>query len=308
MTMRIRFGHPDLSMYAAGPPLAGPDTAVTVSFLGVTTLLFDDGDSAVLFDGFFTRPSLLRTFLGKLRSDRSRITDALHRAGITGLDAVVVAHSHFDHALDSAVVADITGATLVGGTSTEHIGRGGGLASSRLAVVEPDDTITMGNFSLLFIESEHSHPDRVTGSIDTDITQPARYRDFRCGAAWSILITHTPTGRTALVNSSAGFRSDMLRGKSADVAYLSVAQLVNHPSEHTDEYWEQTVGATSAHTVVVTHWDNFFRPLSAPLRPLPFAVDDLAASMAAISALADRDGVRLVVPQLWNRTDPWSGR
>ena len=32
--------------------------AVTVTWLGVTTLLFDDGDTQVLIDGFFSRPSL----------------------------------------------------------------------------------------------------------------------------------------------------------------------------------------------------------------------------------------------------------
>ena len=31
---------------------------VTVTWFGVTTLLFDDGDTQLLIDGFFSRPSL----------------------------------------------------------------------------------------------------------------------------------------------------------------------------------------------------------------------------------------------------------
>jgi L-ascorbate metabolism protein UlaG (beta-lactamase superfamily) len=46
-------------------------------------------------------------------------------------------HTHFDHALDAAVVADRTGAVLVGGESTANIGRGHGLAEDRIRVVTP---------------------------------------------------------------------------------------------------------------------------------------------------------------------------
>lgn len=34
------------------------DGAVKVTFLGTTTLLFDDGETQLMIDGFFTRPSL----------------------------------------------------------------------------------------------------------------------------------------------------------------------------------------------------------------------------------------------------------
>ena len=57
--MRLKLGRPDLRRRASRfdvPPAAG-DLAVT--FLGVSTLLFDDGESAVMFDGYFSRPSLL---------------------------------------------------------------------------------------------------------------------------------------------------------------------------------------------------------------------------------------------------------
>jgi hypothetical protein len=36
---------------------ANADT-VTVTWLGVTTLLFDDGETQILIDGFFSRPSI----------------------------------------------------------------------------------------------------------------------------------------------------------------------------------------------------------------------------------------------------------
>ena len=53
-------------------------------------------------------------------------------------------HTHFDHVLDSALVADRTGARLVGGESAANVGRGYGLAEDRLVVAEPGDANPVG--------------------------------------------------------------------------------------------------------------------------------------------------------------------
>jgi len=76
-----------------------------VTFLGVSTLLFDDGTTKLMTDGFLSRPPQLRALFGRLKPDAKRIDAALERAKIAALDAIFVAHSHYDHALDSAVVA-----------------------------------------------------------------------------------------------------------------------------------------------------------------------------------------------------------
>ena len=53
--------------------------ALGVTFLGVSGLLLDDGESAVMTDGFFSRPSLARVALGRFAPDQSRIDAALDR-------------------------------------------------------------------------------------------------------------------------------------------------------------------------------------------------------------------------------------
>jgi len=60
-------------------PAATGDLAVT--FLGVSTLLLDDGDSSVMTDGFFSRPSLRTVAFGELSPDLTRIDSALTRLG-----------------------------------------------------------------------------------------------------------------------------------------------------------------------------------------------------------------------------------
>ena len=66
-------------------------------------------------DGFFSRPSLARVGLGKVSPRRPGSTAAWRAPSVKRLAAVVPVHTHFDHALDSALVADRTGALLVGG-------------------------------------------------------------------------------------------------------------------------------------------------------------------------------------------------
>ena len=117
---------PDIAAYAGrfDLPPASSGTPLTVTWAGVTTLLIDDGSSAVMTDGFFSRPSLLAVAARPLTSSGRVSTPRLSRLSVNRLDAVVPVHTHFDHAMDSAVVAELTGARLIGGTSATLIGRG----------------------------------------------------------------------------------------------------------------------------------------------------------------------------------------
>ena len=302
-----RPGRPDLGRYAELFTVPGAAAGgLSVTFLGVATLLFRDGRGAVLTDGFFSRPGLLRAATGRIAPDVARIEAALAGAGIGRLDAVAPVHSHFDHAMDAAVVAHRTGARLIGDESTAHVGRGGGLTDGRMIVVRSGDEIFCGEFTLTFVASAHSEPDRFPGAIDAPVVPPVRWTAYRCGQAWSILVTHS-SGRTALVQGSAGFVAAALDGRHAEVAYLGAAQLGTRSAAYVAAYWEHTVRAVGARRVVLIHWDDFFRPLDRPLRALPYAVDDLDRTLLTLRRLAAADGVALHLPRVWRRENPWQG-
>jgi L-ascorbate metabolism protein UlaG (beta-lactamase superfamily) len=78
-----------------------------------------------------------------------------------------------------------------------------------------------------------------------------------------------------------------------------------HPASYLTEYWNETVRSVRARRVVLIHWDDFFRPLTKPMRALPYAVDDLDVSMRVLGGLAKEDGVALHLPTVWQRADPW---
>jgi len=306
--MRLKLGRPNLADYADffDAPAASDGAPLTVTWVGVTTLLIDDGESAVMTDGFFSRPSLAEVGLRSLTPSAPRIDGSLARIGVRRLEAVMPVHTHFDHAMDTAVVAARTGAKVVGGTSARQVGRGGGLPDDRLVVATPGEPITLGAYDVTLIESQHCPPDRFPGVITEPVASPVRASAYKCGEAWSTIVYHRPSGRRLLIVGSAGFVPGALAGQQADVVYLGVGQLGVQPERYLVDYWTEAVRGVGARRVVLTHWDDFFRPLHKTLRALPYAGDDLDVTMRVLSRLAGEDGIALHLPTLWQRADPWS--
>jgi L-ascorbate metabolism protein UlaG (beta-lactamase superfamily) len=306
--MRLKLGRPSLADYAGyfDAPVASEGATLTVTWAGVTTLLVDDGESALMTDGFFSRPSLAEVGLRSLTPSIPRIDGSLARLQVQRLAAIVPVHTHFDHAMDTAVVAERTGAKVVGGMSAKQVGRGHGLPDDRLVVATPGEPMTLGSYDVTLIEGAHCPPDRFPGVITGPVTPPVRASAYKCGEAWSTLVHHRLSDRRLLIVGSAGFIPGALAGQRADVVYLGIGQLGVQPEAYLIDYWTEVVRAVGARRVVLIHWDDFFRPLDKPLRALPYAADDLDVTMRVLTRLASEDGVALHLPTLWQRADPWN--
>ncbi|MEZ0349936.1 MBL fold metallo-hydrolase [Mycobacterium sp. pR1184] len=305
--MRLRFGRPDIARYSSrfDAPPAGAD-GLAATWMGVATLLIDDGSSALMTDGYFSRPSLARVAAGRLSPSAARVDGCLARAKVSRLAAVIPVHTHVDHVMDSALVTDRTGAQLVGGESAANVGRGYGLPENRLIIAVPGEPIRLGAFDVTLIESHHCPPDRFPGVIEEPLVPPVKASAYRCGESWSALIHHLPSDKRLLIQGSAGFVKGALAAQRAEAVYLSVGQLGLQPRSYLLDYWAETVQAVGARRVILIHWDDFFRPLSKPLRALPYAGDDLDVSIRVLDELAARDGVALHMPTVWRRENPWT--
>jgi L-ascorbate metabolism protein UlaG (beta-lactamase superfamily) len=304
--MRLKLGRPDIGQYADRfDAPAAESEGLSVTWMGVATLLIDDGSSALMTDGYFSRPSLAKIAAGKVAPSPARVDGCLARAKVSRLAAVIPVHTHIDHVLDSALVADRTGAQLVGGQSAANVGRGHGLPEHRIVVAVDGEPIRLGAYDVTLIESHHCPPDRFPGVIGEPVTPPVKASVYRCGESWSTLVRHRPTGRRLLIQGSAGFVKGALAGHRADAVYLSVGQLGLQPRSYVVDYWTETVRAVGARRVILIHWDDFFRPLTKPLRALPYAGDDLNVSVRILDELAAQDGVAVHLPTVWRREDPW---
>jgi L-ascorbate metabolism protein UlaG (beta-lactamase superfamily) len=306
--MRLKLGRPFIEDYSKrfDVPAGDAQSPLTVTWLGVATLLISDGTSALMTDGFFSRPSLAAVAVKRIEPSLERIIGCLERTRVKSLEAVVPVHTHYDHVLDSAVVASRTNAKLVGGKSAANVGRGHGLSDDSIVVATPGEPITLGAYEVTLIESKHSPPDRFPGVIEQPVVPPVKAAAYKCGEAWSVLVHHRQSDHRLLIQGSAGFVAGALAGQRADVVYLGVGQLGLLPDAYIVDYWNEVVRPLGARRVVLIHWDDFFRPLTEPLRALPYAADDLDVTIRVLSRLAAEDDISLHLPTLWQPENPWA--
>ncbi|HEV3385515.1 MAG TPA: MBL fold metallo-hydrolase [Gemmata sp.] len=249
--------------------------SIKVTFLGANSLLFDDGETQLMIDGFFSRPSLIR-LIRNIETDTKAVDAALKRAKIDRLKAVFVAHTHYDHAFDVAYVIKKTNARLYGSSSTLNVGRGGDLKEEQMVLFEAGKGYKVEEFSVTVLKSKHSPPikginDDLGETIDKPLKQPASAKAYKEGGTFDFLIKHGD--RTILVQSSnyiEGARDDI----RAEVVFLCTGSLGNQTRAFQDTFYDQTIAKVRPKLVIPVHWDNFFTPLSDHLE----GMDDLNAS------------------------------
>jgi L-ascorbate metabolism protein UlaG (beta-lactamase superfamily) len=264
---------PDLSPYAAYELEHADEGRLLVSFLGVATLLFDDGETAIMTDGYFTRINREQMNLDEpIAPDQALVAAGLKRIGVDRLAAVMTVHSHFDHSLDTPVVAQLTGATVVGSRSTANIARGWGLDEDQIKEVESGDSIRFGDFEVTFIRSKHyAFPGASASSIGKEILSPLVPPQPRSayveGGSYSILIEHPE--KSFLVQGSAGSLPGALDAYSTDVVLLGIGGLGLKERDYKEGYWRDVVEALDAKVVIPIHFDDLTRPATAPLEAIP---------------------------------------
>lgn len=266
-----------------------------VTFFGTTTLLFDDGRDQLLFDCHFTRPSIPRYLLGDLRTDEALADRLLALRPMDRLRGIFISHSHHDHVMDAPCVALRTGAALYGSPSALNVGRGGGLKEDRLRGIEAP--VTIGAFTVTAIPSRHSKPgffnNDLGRTIDSPVVQPARRRDYREGGSWDFHIRHG--GRSFLIRPSFNYVEGQLDGLRADVLFLGIAGLSKADPDTRARFFAETVEKVRPRLVVPLHWDNFFAPLTGPLRGMPRQFEDTGESLSRLSEYCAKKGVDCAV-------------
>lgn len=254
-------------------------------------------------DGFFTRPGKLALFLDRrIESDPKVVRAALERIGLNEVSVVIPIHSHFDHALDSAVVAAQGGGVVLGSVTTKAIADG--LGETNAVVATPGEAYAYPPFTVTLFTAKHAPiadgGPPFPGSLNAPLEMPARVSEYLEGGSFSVLVEHSSAG-SVLVHGSAGFLPGALDDVRADVVYLGAGGLDDlEESEpgYIERYWNEVVIATGAKVVRPVHHDDFTRPFGSE-RAFPTWLADTEASLDALAALAERDGVRFeMLPML----------
>lgn len=256
---------------------AATSDSVTVTWLGVTTLLFDDGETQILIDGFFSRPTLADILLRRrVNNDAAIIDYAMNEFRMRRLAAIIPVHSHFDHAMDVGAIANRSSASILGSESTAQIARGAGVPEDQITVVEQEASFEFGNFRVTLRPAGHAPIGwrgavPLDGEIEAPLKMPQPITAWRMGGAYTVIIEH-PQG-TALVQGSAAYKKYELQDIAADVVFLGVAQLGALGRDYAELYWQHTVTATGSHSVYPIHFDDYTQPFGVVALP-PKIIDN----------------------------------
>lgn len=251
---------------ALGSTATATKEPVRVRWLGTAGFALSYDGTTVLFDPYLTRASLAACLSGPLATDVA----AVHRFAPEA-DAIVVGHTHFDHALDVPTIARITGATVFGSRSATTLCRAAGLPEGRVRDVEraPGQepvVAEVGPFTLRFIPSSHSKllAGRVPlpGEIEDCDDIPLRADRFRCGAVFGVAIE--VAGRRIYHMGSAELVEASAPPREVDLLLLCVAGWTSTP-----KLPERAIRQHAPRAVLLSHWDNFLLPFDRGARMLP---------------------------------------
>lgn len=257
-----------------------------VTFLGTTTLLFDDGEDQILFDCHVTRPSIPRFLFGELETDKAIADKVISQFRIRRLRAIFASHSHYDHVLDLPYVARVCGGEIYGSASTLNVARGGGIAEGRLHCFSPGERIAVGRYAVTVLKSLHSKPGFFNSdlgqTIDEPLRQPAKGKRFKEGGSYDFLLEYGE--KRYLIRPSYNFIPGQLDGIGADVLFLAIAGLSKDEEAHKRRFWAETLDKVKPELVIPLHWDHLFKPLYGPVLGQPKKFEFTGQSMHELAA------------------------
>ncbi len=237
-----------------------------VTFLGTTVLLFDDGETQLLFDAFVTRPTPKNAWFTVIQSDVALVHKIVEKYEMDRVEGIFISHSHHDHVLDLPAFANETMADVYGSPSTLNVARGGNVPESHLHLLDVKEPVTIGKFKVTTLPSIHSklhwYNNDLGKTIDVPLRQPARRRAFREGGSFDFLIEHEEG--TYLIRPSYNYLPGELDGIQTDVLFEGITGLANSDEETLTAFYAETIDKVQPKVVVPVHWDNFFSPLDNP--------------------------------------------
>jgi L-ascorbate metabolism protein UlaG (beta-lactamase superfamily) len=246
------------------------------------------------YEGFdlLIDPYVTRVPLGAVLARRPALPEvALVRRYVPRASAVLVGHTHFDHAVDVPKLSELYGCPVFGSPSLQHLMALHGLAE-RATVVEPYRTYALGPFEVSFVPSVHSK--LVLGlAVPFDGELTCEHLDqlapsaYRCGLVWGIHVA--VAGVTFYHQGSADLVDDAVRHRGVDyfLAGISGRSMAR-------DYVGRVLRQLEPRVIVPTHYDDFFRPLGEPMTLIRNV--DVAGFVGEVEAVSRDFTIRTLRP------------
>ena len=262
-------------------------------WLGVAGIELRSGSQILAIDPYFTRAPLRRLpgLLGRMQSDARLVA-----AQVPHCDFVLVTHPHYDHLADVPEVVRNTGATAFGSANACRLLAALGVPAQQVRQIRAGDALTLGDFRVEVLPGKHGHVPLAglfNRRLSSHLRPPLRAWDYRMDCCFSFLV-HA-AGYRVLV----GLGEYPEEAPAADVLCVGV---INSP-----ECYRSLLRRIRPQIVVPIHWDDLFRPLSQPTRPMlappawtipPLRRVDLAGFAQMIRAMSP--ATRVIIPEMFH--------
>ncbi|MGI9579266.1 MAG: MBL fold metallo-hydrolase [Microthrixaceae bacterium] len=231
---------------------------LSLTWFGTAGFAVSYGGTTILIDPYVSRRSLTETVRAKSLLPDTGLVDRF----VPKADAVLVGHTHFDHAVDVPAISARDGCPVYGSSSLEQLMGLHGLAD-RTVVVDPHEVHEVGPFTFSFTPSVHSRllfglkvPSG--GELTCDALDSLGTGAYCCGQVWGIDIE--VAGKRFYHQGSANLIDDEIRTGDVDYFLCGIAGRM-----YTRDYIGRIMGRLRPANVIVHHHDDFFRPLEAEM-------------------------------------------
>jgi len=268
------------------------DDKVRIKLTGAAGLICSYRNETLLVDPYYSRLGKCQVLFGKVSADASKIRDHAERIGC--ITAMVVGHSHFDHAFDIPELSKYTQGKIIGNSSLETLMALNGI-KERITVCRGGEVVNISDrIRVIMLPSLHGkvilgmvpYP----GEISADAKLPLRAKDYKVGQVFSPKIEIG--GKSFLHVGSAGFIEGSLKGHSCDVVFLCVPGW-----KRMKGYPQKIFELTGAKTAVLFHQDDFFSPIVPGKRIKNIALSDVGGLIKKIRSFSH--DVEIIVPTLY---------
>jgi L-ascorbate metabolism protein UlaG (beta-lactamase superfamily) len=219
---------------------------LTFRWLGCAGVELRAGGRSLAVDPFFTRLSIRQFFTGRAVSNRALIAEKLPRC-----DYVLATHAHHDHIMDIPAVVQRTGAHVYGSENACLLTAAGGAPLENIHRLHFGDHLSLGPFEVDVLPAVHMDTPvdfMIKGPVSLRMKAPLRLLNFRLDEDYSFLIR--VEGQRLLLGTAP---------LAADVYFpIPLNPKLDFPTQ---------LRAVHPRLVIPIHWDDFFRPLSKPVRP-----------------------------------------
>ncbi|HDP25125.1 MAG TPA: MBL fold metallo-hydrolase [Deltaproteobacteria bacterium] len=241
---------------------------VTARWLGAAGVELLRGDDIILIDPYLSRSRKFEVFFTHLKPKKPHI-----RAYLTGIQgtvrAVIVGHTHFDHALDIPELAGTFTCTVYGSRSMKTLLSLSGLPSLGRVCTPHESIALFEEARLTMLPSRHGlvFLGRVPyrGEIDPGLPVPLRAHQYRLG---DMMMPVTRFGDITFVHAgSANWIESEVDIHSCDVLFMCVPGWKKSPS-----YTREFLDRLRPSVIIPFHYDDFTTELRRGTEPpvLPF--------------------------------------